>query len=216
MDDELIKAVPEALKAGNKVLDIGEKLGGFLSRMLGDIPENMVGLLGGDYLRHLRIRNVEKLSERTSKILKDRGREEGTIPVSPNIALPLLDAAKDESREELQELWARMLANAMDPNRSSAVRQNIIETVRAFEPLDAKVLETVNTFNNPNKNVQAMQVKEMIKAPAIEFEVSLKNLEEHDCVVGTPYGGSKGKGFVETEAITITHFGYEILRACNP
>ena len=104
MEDELIKAVPEALKAGNKMLDIGDKLGSFLSRMLGDVPENMVGFLGGDYLRHLRIRNVEKLSERTSKILKDRGIEEGTIPVSPNIALPLLNEAKDESREELAEL----------------------------------------------------------------------------------------------------------------
>lgn len=141
MEDELSKAVPEALKFSTKALEIGGKLGSFLSRVFGAVPEDMVGVLGGDYLHHIRIRNAEKLMERTSKILKDRSIEKDTIPLSPNIALLLLNAAQDESREELQELWARMLANAMDLNRSSVVRQSVIAAVKAFDPLDAKVIE---------------------------------------------------------------------------
>lgn len=216
MEDELIKSLPEALKAGTKVLEISEKLGSFLSRVFGDVPEDIVGILGGDYLHHIRMRNVEKLTERTRKILKERGNEEDTTPVSLNIALPLFNAAKDESREELQELWARMLANAMDPNRSSAVRQNIIETVRAFEPIDAKVLETASTLNKPQQHVMVSRLNESLKAPLFELEVSLRNLVGCDCIATTLRGNSKGKGLVETETFTITHLGHEVLRACSP
>ena len=216
MENELIKSLPEGLKAVTKVLEISEKLGSFLARMLGDVPENMVGILGGDFLRHLRIRNVEKLTERTSKILKGRDQEKDTIPVSPNIALPLLNAAKDESREELQELWARMLANAMDPSRSSAVRQNIIETVRAFEPIDAKVLETASALHEPQQHVMASKLKERLKATLFELEVSLRNLEGCGCIAITLRGSSQEKGIIETETITITYLGHEVLRACSP
>ena len=60
----------------------------------------------GDYLHHVRIRNLSKLEERTERILRERNVE--AEPVSPSLALPLFAAARDEAREEIQELFARL------------------------------------------------------------------------------------------------------------
>lgn len=53
-----------------------------------------------------------------------------------------LIGAQEESREELAELWARLLANAMDPNMNS-VRQSFIDAVKRMDPLDAVVLRYI-------------------------------------------------------------------------
>jgi len=45
--------------------------------------------------------------------LEARGVGEPILP-SLTVALPLFRGAADESREELQDLWARLLAAAMD------------------------------------------------------------------------------------------------------
>ena len=36
-------------------------------------------------------------------------------PIPEQIAIPLLEATQGESREELQDIYAALLANAMDP-----------------------------------------------------------------------------------------------------
>ena len=46
-----------------------------------------------------------------------------------------------ESRDELLEWWARLLANAQDPERADGVRVSIVKAVKDFDPIDAVVLE---------------------------------------------------------------------------
>ncbi len=61
-------------------------------------------------------------------------------PADLAVALPILHAAADESRDELQDLYARLLAAAMDPNRASQVRRSLVEFVNQLDPMDASVL----------------------------------------------------------------------------
>lgn len=217
-EEDVAKTIQEVSKFGTKALETGKTLGSFLSRIFGTLPEDLVGVVGGDYLHHIRIRNVEKLQQNTDKFLKERNIG-NTTPLSPNIALPLLKAAQDESREALQELWARMLANAMDPNWSSVVRQSIIDAVRKFDPLDAKVLEIASGFASSDSFVyiKAVDVKEKLNVSLREFEVSLKNLQDQDCI-RLFYGGSGGNDKENetnpTASFKFTHFGHETLRAC--
>lgn len=214
MEEEFNKTVQEVSKLGTKALGTGDKLGGFLSRVFGAVPEDVVGLVGGDFLHHIRIRNAAKLQKRTDEILKERGIKNDTQPLSPNIALPLLNAAQNESREELQELWARMLANAMDPNLSSVVRQSIITAVQTFDPLDAKVLETSFKFTSKGVvNISASKVLESLGISWGEFETSLKNLDDLKCI--KKYTKQGQPSMETTSGITITYFGREILRACS-
>lgn len=67
----------------------------------------------------------------------DKARNATPEPASLSIGLPILKAAADESREELQDLWARLLAAAADPGRSRAFRLAFIEIVKKMDPLDA-------------------------------------------------------------------------------
>lgn len=106
--------------------------------MFGEVPTDLVGVLGGAWLheRHIRIRDA--LRRRTEQLLLERGVQE-VVALSPNIAAALIASAQEESQEELAELWARLLANAMDPKRGS-VRHSFIEAVKVMDPTDALVL----------------------------------------------------------------------------
>jgi Abortive infection alpha len=56
------------------------------------------------------------------------------------LGIPLLRAAYDEGRPELQDIWAALIAAAMDPERMGRVRISFIDTLKRFDPLDARVL----------------------------------------------------------------------------
>src|SRR5207302_1314472 len=104
ISDEQAKAIQEVAKTTGAALELTGKAGAYVGWVLGTVPADLVGVLGGDWLAQVRIRNLARYWERTKEILGDRGMTE-TTAVSPSIAVPLLQAAADESREELQELW---------------------------------------------------------------------------------------------------------------
>jgi len=54
--------------------------------------------------------------------------EQKKTPERPSISvlMPLLIAAADEERDELQEIWARLLAAAADPSRAGSFRNQFI------------------------------------------------------------------------------------------
>ena len=139
------KATEEAAKTAGKALEIAHDTGGYLSRVVGDLPANTVGLLGADWLRERRVRNLDGLRRRTTEILRERD-VKSPIELSPNQATELLTAAQDESRKELADLWARLLANAMDPNMNN-VRHSFIAMIKEMDPLDAVVLRFLSERN---------------------------------------------------------------------
>ena len=123
-------------------------------RPVTEIAENALGLLGGDWLSEVRARNRAKLKENTDDIMRRRGVKAEEIP-SPAVAMPLLSAAQDESRAELQDLWARLLAAALDPRRSGAFRKEFIDLAKSFEPIDAVLLPMLrdSTSYDPTRAV---------------------------------------------------------------
>jgi hypothetical protein len=131
------KAAAESAKTAGQALEIVHDTGGYLRQVFGNVPEDLVGACGGAWLheRHIRLRDV--LRRRTEQILRERDRQE-VIELSPNIASALIAGAQEEGREELMELWARLLANAMDPNMNT-VRYSFIEAVKKMDPTDARV-----------------------------------------------------------------------------
>jgi hypothetical protein len=138
-DPASAKAIEEVAKTGSKVIDAGTGLAAYLDRVSSTLPENLVGLLG-DYVEHMRIRRLADLWAKTREHLRIRGVTE-RVDVSPSVLLPLLGAAMDEDRAGLKELWARLLAAAMDPKRAEFVRPSLIALLKQMDPLDARVLE---------------------------------------------------------------------------
>jgi hypothetical protein len=172
ISDEQAKAIQEALRTLRGV-------GAFLEKALGGVPEDLVGLLGGDWLRVRRAENMVKMIERAKERLEARGVEEPE-PANLTIALPILRAAADESREELRDIWARLLAAAMDPSRANRVRAAFIETAKGMEPLDAALLRQVHQQRGQLRGKVDLKVRQNVMSQlhvvGDEIEVSLQNL----------------------------------------
>jgi hypothetical protein len=135
------KAAEETAKTVGKVADIAHDSGGYLRHVMGEVPADLVGVLGGAWVREQHIRLRDKLRRRTEQILRERDVQE-VIELSPNLAAALIAGAQEEGKEALMELWARLLANAMDPNLNT-VRQSFIEAVKKMDPMDAVVLRYI-------------------------------------------------------------------------
>jgi hypothetical protein len=95
---------------------------------LGSSPEDLIGYFAGDRLRIRRAENIVRMMYQAKERLLERGVEQ-TKPATLSIALPLLEGAADEDREELVDLWARLLANAMDP-RMDSVQYEFIDAAK--------------------------------------------------------------------------------------
>jgi hypothetical protein len=124
-----------------------------------------------------------------------------TIEPSPSIAIPLIEAAINEDREGLKEIWAKLLAAAMDPSRANRVRQAFISAAKAMEPLDATVLLALAAIGwmgpGPEKRVE--KLLETVKVSGDEISVSLDNLS--------------GLRMADGQMMTLLPSGREFLRA---
>jgi hypothetical protein len=99
--------------------------------------------------------NASIIWQKTRERLRDRGIE----PESPSLkyAIPILEAAADEENNELQDLWSRLLAAAMDPNRRDAMRQSFIATVKQMD-LDVVVFKAIHENGSSGWNEAAHAV----------------------------------------------------------
>jgi hypothetical protein len=104
IDPDTAHAIEETAKFGTKLLDSGDKAAGYAAGVVKRLPHNLVGIIG-DWVYHKRIRRWAELQAETKRILDERGVKEPYEDPSPSIALPLIEAAIDETRENLKEIW---------------------------------------------------------------------------------------------------------------
>jgi sugar phosphate isomerase/epimerase len=194
---QLGEAIAETAKFGSKAIEGATKFGGYLDRVLGTLPDDTVGFLG-DWVCAKRMQRAAKLWAETQEILRERGVKD-TIEPSPSIAVPLIEAAVSEDREGLKEIWAKLLAAAMDPSRANRVRQAFIETAKAMEPLDAVVLVAFTKISDVRADQQRFaDLAGLVNVAGDEIFVSLDHL---------------GKlGMIDRTNLTLTPFGREFLR----
>ena len=142
-DNNLILSDAEA-EAAKELLKTAQGFGGFVRDILGTVPEDLIGLLGGDWLKVRRFENIL----RTIKKAHDRLEKDGIKPeaASLSVSLPILRAAADESREELQDLWADLLAASADPARSRSFRNEFIEIIK--DPI-FRTQQVIHDFDYP-------------------------------------------------------------------
>ncbi len=103
-EDKLVKAAVEtALKP---FADLLEKLAGPAAEE--------IGLTLKDHVQVFRLKRRLRLMRRTKQMLEGAGIEPKKVPMK--VLLPLVDAASIEETDELQDIWANMLANAAAGN----------------------------------------------------------------------------------------------------
>jgi Abortive infection alpha len=117
-------------------------------------------------------------------------------------------AAADESRDELQDIWAALLAAAANPAKSKGFRVKFIEIVRKMDPLDAAVLKAGAAIH-AKEGGNFTSIDGVAKATRVtidEARVSAANLESLDLAI-RPDGGAKEDWFRPTP------LGRELIRA---
>lgn len=188
MDDETAKAAQEIAKSTAKAIDLVEKVGGFLNKVVGDAIVE-VGSIASDWARLFRYKNLLKLQDKVEEIHRTRKLENKTIPIPPRFAIPLLQAASQEDDESIQNMWAGLIANATDPNKHIEPKKIFIEILSSFEPIDAYILRHLAgqgwlMFRNISgggisveKLCTALQITEK------DSQLSLQNLHRLGCII---------------------------------
>jgi abortive infection alpha-like protein len=174
ISDEQAKAAQEAFKAFQEAVKALVGAGKFLRETFGTVPEDVVALLGGNWLKVRRAEQLAGMLAKTEERLHAR-RVEGHEP-SLSIALPIFVAAADENREELQDIWARLLAAAADPARAKSFRLAFIETAKKMDPLDAAVLQGIHAVGGAVTGQNRNALADQLHATRDEIDVSVANL----------------------------------------
>jgi hypothetical protein len=166
-------AQAEALKEATSLL---RDLGGFLRETFGTVPEDVVGLLGGDYLKVKRAENLARTIEKARKRLSERKVDTKDHPAPLTLGLPIMIAAADENRDELQDIWAALLAAAADPARSRGFRLKFIEIAKKLDPLDAAVLIEMNHTGGRIEAGNRGSLAASLHITRDEVDISMTNL----------------------------------------
>ena len=189
-----------------------DAVSGYLARLFAIEARDSGEVVGAGWLSGARKNNREALRRRTEDILRGRKVENIAEP-SPNLAMQILELAQDEGRQALIELWARLLANAVDPSRSN-LRLAFIETVKQMDPPDAMLIErmvhrgyrAIHDEDGPasfNETSTALLANELNLGQDTVF-VSLEHLEELGLLANST-----------ADAVwRTTSFGREFFRAC--
>jgi hypothetical protein len=176
--DEQAKAAQEVAKTAGKALDLISGAAEHIATAFGDVPANLVGVAGGDWLSAVRVRNLAKLKTNTDKLLEGIAKERRTEP-APSIVIPLLEAAGEETRDILQGLWAALLANCMTDG-GIRVRGRYIGIIRQLDPADAVVLRAVaGAYHSPQTTFSLGQLADKVATQDIgqnECQIALQTL----------------------------------------
>jgi hypothetical protein len=81
----------------------------------GESIEAVTGMLS-DRLRFMRWERQLRLRDRMLEVVRERRIEGQFNIVPPKLALPIIEYGSLEEDDELQGLWAHLLASALDPN----------------------------------------------------------------------------------------------------
>jgi hypothetical protein len=206
LSDEQAKAAQEVAKATGKALDVASGAGTVLiNGTVGKIAAATLGIVGGDWVQEQQKRNLARLEAKTARILDGVDKDRLSAP-SPSVVKPLLEAAADESREELQDLWAALLANAM-LDGGKRTRRDYFDVLRQMEPTDALLFDIVcrQPSLRPNHNATLQFIADETKRLGITENdkwISVLKLRSLDCL------GSNWPG-------ELTPRGIGLARACS-
>jgi hypothetical protein len=203
IDEASAKAIAEVSIFGGKIVDASSAGGKWLSSVLGKLPHNLVGIID-DEVAHIRARRWIELNADLDRCMVERGVKERIEP-SFTVVLPLIEAAIEETRKELKELWERLLANACDPSRTGRVRTSFIVVLKKLDPLDARVLQAMSNSGQLSPNARDF-LQKALQVSNAEIMVSFENLTE----VGLIFSS------VEKFNPHITDKGALLMRALEP
>lgn len=188
-------------------------------------------MCAGDWVSYWRMKNAVYIGEKVSAFLKSRGinTEEQLRSIPAKFGLLYIQGASVEDNDSLRALWAKLLANALDPNFDPEKLSNaFFDVLRGLDPLDAKILhywygyfKEKGLWNDyVSQILEKIPYEDACRALDIlptDYELSVHNLVRLQCVkmCGEPTWENLGDmTWLNFEKITLTPFGIRFMEAC--
>ncbi len=120
-------------------------LKGSLLPVAGAVGQSAV-MVGGEWIKLWQMKNAVSIGQTAVKILRKRGitSKEQLRDITTKFGILYLEGASVEDEPELQELWAKLLANALDSNFEDDIRIAFMSIIKDLTALDAKILNIIN------------------------------------------------------------------------
>lgn len=177
-DVKAIIAIADCGKAfadcGTTTIEASAKFGSFLSKVFGVTIEDAAGILG-DQLKYLRWKRQNRLVDKVNEYLEKKG-STTLRPISPKFAIPFILNASMEEDDDLQDIWCRLIANALDSKFKSEIRFAYIDIIKNLNSLDAKVLKFA--YDEVSRKI-IVPYDEPIKIYMTKMIVDLKNINKY-------------------------------------
>jgi len=180
IDEEQAKVVQEVAKATGKAIEAVREAGRFIKEIFGE-PLLEYGRAKLDRAKLYRYKNILKILDEVNEIRRQREIEGKPIPISPRYAIPILQKASLEDEEEIQKLWAGLIANATDPTKRLEVKKIFMEILSNLEPLDALVLKTLKGATDSDEHT-FVWLGAITGEPLDKLLISVQNLSRLGCV----------------------------------
>jgi Abortive infection alpha len=215
--EETAKATQEVAKTAGKAIDASRELGGFFSRIFGGILDQLAGL-GEDQLTVYRRTRQLRLAKRYEEIRKELGFDGEIKPLELKFGLPLIQAASIENDDDLQDLYARLLATATNPDNKIGAKRAFVSILQELGPLEVLLIDKIYSAPNTPANIvrtgkfpenYSTNMDDANARPSAEVELALWNLARVGCIEpGGTYGGG-----TSIAAVTLTALGRVFVEA---
>ncbi|MGY4568401.1 MULTISPECIES: Abi-alpha family protein [Bradyrhizobium] len=113
-------------------MDLVGRAGEFLNKVF-EPAATELGQLLGVRMRYWQFKNAVNVMEKAQKLVTDKGlRPEQLRALGFGDAIRLLEGASKEEDETVQELWARLMANAVDPRQAVRPEKMFVEILKSL------------------------------------------------------------------------------------
>jgi len=182
-----------------------------------------VGELVRDEARLLRWKNSHRILDRAEKYLEKR-KAQGKRTLPMGMAIRFMDEASLEEDADVQDRWARLLANAADPESGYAISKTHIALLAEMNSLDAKVLESIDQAHwmqfkevanmTGNEPLDCSHLAKELGYPESDIGLALGNLWRLGCLIQEPtYKSGVGPSIAPNSAFRLSPLGNSLVKS---
>lgn len=225
---EAAKAAAALAQFGTTGLGTTEKILKFTAKVFQSPIAETSGIIG-DRLKFYRWKRQIALVDKADTILTKKGIKV-TRAVPPKLALPILENASLEDDDDLQELWAKLLVNSMDPKFTEEIRITFVDIIKTLTPTDVNILDVfyksakndpkIDWANIARHNVNKEEICQVLGISSEVYEISAYNLFRNQCLTPAILTGGMNVGnepitiYKGTKSVALTDLGVKFIEAC--
>lgn len=222
MNDEEAKAIQEVAKTSSDALRVAEKAGSFLSKYVDGTFQQLAGILE-DKLKYYRWERRNRLLIRAEKFISEQIDSSSISPVPLKLTIPILEAGSVEEDDDVQDIYAQLLANAANSSFEVRIERTYIDILQNLSKVEIEILRELYKLDFDTtwkKGVYSTHLPEKLCIekpdqdnlhPLPKIEIALSNLYRFQLINrSTTWGGTE-----ILSHISPTLFGKAFVEACG-